>query len=320
MAAPNSSQKNMYLTSHNSENGGSMNDCFLMCPSYHGATVISILLNNHPDVTCLGDTLPPRNYDATCSCSKNVSKCDFWQLVSKELNSDQYHQCQRLLPFWPVLYGSEKVNQLISRLLERTLLSGRYLRFIALVNKKQFSKTTLISHHFYRFAMDYFNTKLFIDVKKPVISIIAQQLQEATSVPKVLHIVRDPRGFCYSFQKHKGMIKFETICKDWNRYHLSIERLKSHPFNYDVLTIRHEDLCNAPKSVMATILDFFSLQEHDLFHEPNKNNHLIGNLKAINHFNGNLYEDHSWKKHLTVNDKKRIIQLTDSLSRKYNYS
>ena len=43
---------------------------FVLSPSYHGATLLSKLLNAHPEVTALGDTYPSNQFDQICGCRR----------------------------------------------------------------------------------------------------------------------------------------------------------------------------------------------------------------------------------------------------------
>jgi len=293
---------------------------YLMCPSYHGATVVSLMLNNHPDVTCLGDTLPPRSYDASCSCGNPVSSCAFWKEVENRMETDRFAQSERLLPYWPILLGSERINFLVNRSLEKLLLTGYFNLPITMLFRNHFKKTALISQTFYRLAMSYFDTKEFIDVKKPFLTIFAGNTLSRECPAKVLHITRDPRGYLYSFRKHKGNISPSIICRDWLRYHGSVERLKRPPFSYPVLTLRYEDLCRDPQDGVKQILSFFELSDENLMIKPGRNTHLIGNSKAINRFDGNLYIDTSWQMVLPQDLQDEVLEMTNPLAALYRYN
>jgi hypothetical protein len=41
---------------------------FVLAPSYHGATLLAKLVNAHPGVTALGDTMPSNRVDHFCGC------------------------------------------------------------------------------------------------------------------------------------------------------------------------------------------------------------------------------------------------------------
>ena len=60
---------------------------FILAPSFHGATLLSKLLNAHPEITALGDTLPTNRFDQICGCGTRVSACSYWRAVKADLNN-----------------------------------------------------------------------------------------------------------------------------------------------------------------------------------------------------------------------------------------
>ena len=65
---------------------------FLLSNWYSGATVLSILLNNHKNISCNGETLPfpDQSIDnLICSCTKPISKCDFYNYSAKHFINDE---------------------------------------------------------------------------------------------------------------------------------------------------------------------------------------------------------------------------------------
>jgi hypothetical protein len=50
------------------------------CPSYHGATLLSLLLGNHSRIFTLGDTIPQKSFLLyRCGCGETLADCPFWQ-------------------------------------------------------------------------------------------------------------------------------------------------------------------------------------------------------------------------------------------------
>ena len=61
--------------------GGESTYFALLCPSYHGATMLSALLSNHSQICSAGDGNPgwrdPNRIP--CKCGRSIAVCDFWQ-------------------------------------------------------------------------------------------------------------------------------------------------------------------------------------------------------------------------------------------------
>lgn len=77
------------------------NTYFVLSPSYHGATLLSKLINAHPELTALGDTFPSNAFDQVCGCGERVSKCPFWQAVKSDVGGERYLSNRVMLPQYP---------------------------------------------------------------------------------------------------------------------------------------------------------------------------------------------------------------------------
>lgn len=75
-------------------------------PAFHGATLFSLLLNNHPRISTLSDTLPFREHlDYFCSCKRRINECEFWITLADELSAGRFVSDDYLLPMLPRLTG-----------------------------------------------------------------------------------------------------------------------------------------------------------------------------------------------------------------------
>ena len=294
---------------------------FILCPSYHGATLLSLLLNNHSRISSLGDTLPPRKPDVTCACGEKVSKCEFWIKIEERLHTDNYANLDRLLPWYPILVRNPSRNTKINRIIEKAVFAGLpaslAIRSIWR-NAKVFND---ISIEFSRTVCDIAGTDLFIDSKKPMISVIVQSILDKAKNLKVLHIVRDPRGFAFSSKKHKKSVSLDQICKNWTMYHRNTIKLNSILNEVNILTVRHEDLCDDPETTMRKIFKHFGVGYENVFCPPINplKHHLIGNRGTLERFDGEVRCDDTWRTTLSKEEQKEILELTYPLSDKYGY-
>src|SRR4051812_36044101 len=78
-----------------------MRVAFVVCPSYQGATLLALLLNNHSQISALGDMLPWRGVNQMCACGQRVSECAFWTTVSKGVDTSAFSEGRTLLPVMP---------------------------------------------------------------------------------------------------------------------------------------------------------------------------------------------------------------------------
>src|ERR1700675_4464699 len=93
-----------------------MGVAFVVCPSYQGATLLALLLNNHSQISALGDTIPMRKWDPVCACGRRVSECDFWQTVSNSLDTSRFSSLRTLLPPMPWPLSHRQIEASVVRL------------------------------------------------------------------------------------------------------------------------------------------------------------------------------------------------------------
>lgn len=86
---------------------------FVLCPGFQGATLISLILNNHSQLFALGDTNPTRRYDQRCACGERVSLCNFWQGLRRHADTDRFKSYENMLPIYPKFVPNHKVNQVL---------------------------------------------------------------------------------------------------------------------------------------------------------------------------------------------------------------
>lgn len=64
---------------------------FIVAQNFHGTTLLSKLLNDHPEVVSLGDTYPSNRIDHICGCGENVSRLHhtgaMWLAIERALGA-----------------------------------------------------------------------------------------------------------------------------------------------------------------------------------------------------------------------------------------
>ena len=148
----------------------------------------------------------------------------------------------------------------------------------------------------------------------------------------VVHIVRDPRGVCYSLQQRKG--KGEPECQWYNPFHASLSwNLKNsavemllNRFPERYLRINYEDFAQNPKVAVASLLN---LVKENVKRLPFKDDCMV--KMSVDHiFAGSpssrseigavkLHLDERWKKKMNQADKAVVTSLTLPLLLKYGY-
>ncbi len=157
-------------------------------------TLLSIILNAHPEVAALGDTIP--KWEQVCACKKKVVACDFWIPIIEATKS--YHSSGGwLLDSMPNIVPSAVGNRNIALGISGLgLLAGKWA---TLLGGKPFANY-LAGHEAFRQAvLTQTGSSLFVDGQKSLTkAVLHRAMNERRKTFRIIHLVRDPRGFLAS--------------------------------------------------------------------------------------------------------------------------
>lgn len=293
---------------------------FVLCPSYHGATLFSLLVNENSMICSLGDTIPSILHgDAVCACGKNVHQdCLFWKDIRNHMDDSKYIKYPSLFPEILFFTNNYKLNIIINRIVIKIV------QIFKLKINNIFPKLTNELYNNYSKFIDKLlkisNRSIFIDGQKNIDKIQLLYLILGNNVKfKFIHIVRDPRGYFYSLRKRNPNISLRKGLKKWISKHNRIKKLIQGT-NGDSIFFKYEDICNDPQKVYKNICEFLEINNYNkILNKINKNNcHVIGNEMLIN-FRGVIHGDIAWTNSLTKKEQINIVKLCTIQLRKYDY-
>lgn len=297
---------------------GSLN--VVLCPSYHGATLLALLLNNHSRVSHLGDTLPSRDtLWHICACGKRIDECEFWTSLANELEADRFSGESSLLPLTPRLLGERRMNTFANRLSGAASLAlgawawkwrpGAGHRFCEITTR--FNDWVCARH----------GTTMFIDGTKSITRFLALHALMKPKRTQVIHLTRDPRAFLVSYQKYfKTPPSAKNAGRMWATYHRSVSLLVKRLTRVDYLRVRHEDLCSSPEHEVQRVLEFLGLAGEDVIQAPRwpQKHHLLGNAMIFS-FDGQIREDTKWRDDISSSARDDVMSGAGVLAKRYGY-
>ena len=292
---------------------------FVLCPSYHGATLLSLLLNLHPEISSLGDTFPTREFDQRCSCGEKVSQCRFWQEIYTRLSLDRFADCEELLSRIPRSKGWLPHDKLFDKILSLfgpriAILAWRFFES----SKDEHIQTYL---QFRKLTCEILKTSVFVDGQKNIGKVLAlKALLGKKQEMKIIHLIRDPRGFFCSYRKYYNADTRQGAGV-WLKSHEHIEKYFSQGQGFSYLPVRYEDLCVSPSATLQRIFSSLGVASQDVCKKPVdlSNIHAVGN-KMLRSFDGTIKLDLSWRQSVTKEEQDRILEITRLLFEKYAYS
>lgn len=300
--------------------------CFVLAPAFHGATLLALLLNNHSQVTALGDTVPKWNPESVCSCGVGFCSCSFWQTVSARLDTSRYAHLPLILPDapWP-LEGApgESALAVLRRRLAYKLwqaelhFARRGVPLISAAARRPLKSFASTCSDFYELLCELHGTSVVVDGTKSVEKFrsLRRHYRETVDIP-VIHLVRDPRGFARSWRANIGEA-LPVGATHWRDFHSRVARTREAN---RVLTVRYEDVCGDPRQELERVFAFLALESEDVVGPPRypKKHHLVGN-KMLLSFTGVIHEDERWRSELTLAEERRVLSGAGPLAQAYGY-
>lgn len=278
---------------------------FQLAPSFHGATLVSLLLNNHSRVASLADTLPTLVFDQVCGCREKVSRCAFWAEVRRRIPERGY---STFLPVAPKWFGGAWLN---GRLLY--LCAAASLRAGVVLSDRPFldSFDTLVS-----LVRETTGKDIFLDGVKSVHRFLSVAAS-GRPVDLVLHTIRDPRGFVLSSKKNAKIRNAEMDTKAaisvYNGYHSRVLRaialagVPAVPVPYDML---HQQ----SNRILHEIFQRLGLPDEDVMRPVGAFNHWIGN-SSLFAFDGRIRANRKYLEELSVEEQKQVWTGTERVRR-----
>lgn len=302
---------------------------FVVCPSYHGATLLGLLLNNHSQVSALGDTLPHRGAGNVCACGDLVDRCEFWQAVSADVQAARFSRLPTLLPILPWPLARRQLEGSVVRLSRSIRLNraagrgvGKLIDACAptvwRLRPALVSDFAAVYQTFYRSVLDAHGTSLFVDGNKSWrrAAVLVRALQPAADV-SIVHLVRDPRGFALSRRTHDHARLGESAWL-WSDLHRRMESLRAlAPY----FVVRYEDLCSSPETELRRLFDFLRIAPEPVVSAPKypEKHHLIGN-EMLRRFDGRIELDTRWRANLDVAEQRMVLDRAGDFAERLSYT
>ena len=299
-----------------------MNTVFLLSNWYSGATLFSLILDSNPDITCNGETFPFNKYDERryiCSCGQHIDECDFYTQVTEYKKEAEFHQSWNYNDhvILPRFHKNPILNRYLTSPVRDSYLRNLFAKVTGATNRiNKFMKSQIM---FFNNAIEYSNTKLYIDGTKSIrrAQLFSDFYKRETI--KVIHLVREPVAFCNSYRKNRCIDEsmIYSAITEWNDYIKNVEQLKKRK-NVEVLDVRYEDICNELEGTLFRIKDFLGNEVSSDFMQEKMKSHILGNRMRAS-FDYTVSEDLSWKEQLSKDTVAKIKAKTRRFAEIYDY-
>lgn len=270
----------------------------ILCPSFHGATLLSLVLGNHSRVLSLGDTVAtePSHH---CGCGALVADCSFWQRVNSGPNG------AATMPR-PQVFASPRLNQAAT-------ISGAIAAF-RLRKTMHFGSFAEGVDHQLAVCREFEEFDVFIDGFK---SVSRYSALKAAGFPVrgVIHVLRDPRSFAASSKRKSVPVKQAAL--EWSALHRAISRA-TRLMGERVIQIRYEDFCARPKQHLLRLQSWMGVDREPLLYPFAPGRHWVGN-RTMREFDGTIATRESWREALSQAEKTEIERACGRQALKLGY-
>jgi hypothetical protein len=292
---------------------------------YTGSTLLSFLLNAHPEIVAVGEATgpagdPPGGAGVVCSCGSLLRNCPFWASVAVEMQKRGQTfdvgdwNTEFRLRVGPLLrqalvrsLRSNALDGARDALVQRLPVWGPRLRELARRNESFAASVLAVS-----------GKRILADASKDPIR--PRFLAALTGLaPRAIHLIRDSPGFVSSYMRNAGGTLSSGV-RLWTRVANAAERLRAILPAERWLCVRYEDLCAAPQQELARI---WALAGVAALTGPisfrSCEHHILGNRMRLSS-SSEIALDESWRERLNPAQLVEILQRTNATRARYGYT
>lgn len=299
---------------------------YLAGTSCCGSTLISFLLNAHPQILSIGEISPIAEAERNgfkCSCDVELVKCPF-VLAVKDLIEKKYD-----IPFdvahWELRHRYSKSsfwNRLMIGELGHPLLnySRDAVRTLIPSYRVRMNYCTRRNEAFIRAALEVSKKQVFFDATKIPMRIPFLQGIRGINL-KVLHVVRDPRGYVSSICKKEGK-SARIASQEWVKVNKNVEHNLYWLETGQWMRLRFESLCINLEKSLTLLTEFIKVKDFasKIDNYRAKPHHIIGNRMRLSSDGRKTVKlEEKWRLFLSKDDLEVVKSIAGSLARKYGY-
>ena len=319
---------------------------FLLAASHSGTTLLTLLLNSHPDLATLGELTSGavRGVPAyRCSCRRPIGECAFWGRLSAAVRPR--HPAFDLATFG-IRFEPEAPGWV--RRLTRIEHRGpalESLRGLALglspTWRRHLEGLERGSAAVARAALELTGARVFADSSK-----LAHRLRFLREMPafdlRVIHVVRDGRAVALTYMDEERFadasdaslrrggfgsesarrpgLPMRRAAEEWRRAQRSAEHVLAGIPASRCTRVRYEDLCAQPRETLARLFTFQGLEPARAAPDfRSVEHHVVGNGMRLD-ASSEIRLDERWKSVLSTSELAEFQAVAGPVNRRYGYA
>ncbi|MEJ2647660.1 MAG: sulfotransferase [Sedimentisphaerales bacterium] len=319
---------------------------YILAASHSGSTLLSMLLNSHPQIITSGELkLSSRAIGDTsryrCSCGEFINQCVFWQKIKEGMRSRglEFDIADAHMDYSAM--DSKFVRRLLKPLHRGFVLEN--LRDSALklssVWRKQLPEIQKRITAFISTILETSGAEVVVDSSKTDLRLKYLMRNPELDI-KVIHLIRDGRGVALTYMnpaefadagnqelraggaggnRDNERLIMSQAAREWKRSNEAAQNVLRRFDDSRRIEIRYEQLCRDTDSTLKQLFEFIGLN-NDL---RNKNfrsveHHIVGNGMRLD-TTSDISVDERWKSELTKNDLHTFEETAGNMNRRFGY-
>ncbi len=294
---------------------------YIASPSYSGSTLLTFLLNAHPQIATMGELkwgpIDIATYE--CSCGALLSKCSFWQAVTQRVHADG-------LPFdleRPATDFRCRDNPVADRIVRARLRGPLFEQvrdgLVATMPacRRTFPQITQVNRSVIEAILELQGGRVFADSSKDPVRLKYLLESEDYNV-WVIQLIRDGRGVLNSAVRRNSTDP-EVATREWLSTHQQIEQLASRIGSEKLMSLRYEDLCADPPETLRRIHGFLGITPTIPDDFSSVAHHILGNNNMRLGAAGSIRLDETWRTELASPAQAIFERIAGATNRRYGY-
>lgn len=279
---------------------------------FSGSTLLSFLLNTHPDITTVGHTTGWKfsdDDDFRCSCGQPLDVCPFYRAIANAYLENGLHFDIRNFGTAYRLSERDRLNRVLTAaipLLQSTNIERSRDNFVRVVPglSKTLRQTDRANLVFMRTALEYSGSKVFVDNSHDPYRF--RHLARVGGLELChLHLIRDPRGVALSCRRNSGW-DIELGMHLWLRRQSDIFRISEEAAQ--TYKLYYEDLCSRVTEVLSLVHKFVGVDADPFAGDfRTTEHHILGNDMRLSASEVRL--DTRWQRDLSEDDLGKLTRI-----------
>jgi hypothetical protein len=292
---------------------------------FSGSTLFAILLARHSQISSDGEIFPlghPKS--VSCSCGQAQVDCPYYrQAAAHLLGPDGKSWDPTLFASCPAYSRFALVDKALGRLWRNGTLRFVQDSLRSMIPSWRRKDQAFVAAHvrFMENSLRLRQAQVYVDGTKSV----RRALLFAGSARvrlKVIHLVRDGRGFCFSYLKNHKLPRTQlpVSARIWLKNIEAVDRFQARLPHVPLLNVRYEDLCRELPDTLHRVCEFLEVPYEPILECPKTRTcHVLGNRMRLN-FSGQVEECRRWQREFAPEEIDLLNRVLQATLARFHYS